>query len=69
MHAASLHRSARLQRVDAFLADGAEHSTREIIIACDVCAVNSVIAELRENGRRIETRWHAGKCYYRRVDT
>lgn len=68
MRAASLERSERLQRVDAFLADGSEHSTREIIVACDVCAVNSIAAELRANGRDIRTRWHKGHCYYRRAD-
>lgn len=68
MHAASLDKSPRLKRVDALLADGREYSTREIIAACDVCAVNSIVAELRANGRQIDTRWQGGRCYYRRAD-
>jgi hypothetical protein len=67
IRAAKLERSPRLQRVDALLADGREYSTREIVVACDVCAVNSIVAELRANGREITTRWHKGNCYYRRV--
>lgn len=53
MHAAHIARSNRLQRVDQLLADGLPHSTREIIEVAQVCAVNSVIAELRQNGRDI----------------
>ena len=47
MHAASLARSPRLQRVHAFLLDGKERSTRSIVVGAHVCAVNSCIAELR----------------------
>ena len=53
MHAASLGRSPRLQRVHALLRDGSEHSTLEIISAARVCAVNSIVAELRANGLHI----------------
>ncbi|MEZ5571200.1 MAG: hypothetical protein R3E64_04175 [Halioglobus sp.] len=53
MHAAQIHKSERLQRVDALLADGNPHSTMEIIEAANVCAVNSIVAELRANGRTI----------------
>lgn len=53
MKAAKLQTSERLQRVDALLADGLPHSTMEIIEAAHVCAVNSIIGELRENGRSI----------------
>lgn len=53
MHAARIHTSERLQRVDTLLADGNPHSTMEIIHAANVCAVNSIIAELRANGRMI----------------
>lgn len=52
IHAAKLETSARLQAVVAYLkkrgAEGA--TTREIVIACDVCAVNSIVDEIRENG-------------------
>jgi hypothetical protein len=62
MHAAQITRSERLQRVDRLLADGLPHSTREIIQIAHVCAVNSIVAELRENGRdigcqRVEDEW------------
>jgi len=56
MHHARLDRSPRLQRVYDLLSDGAEHSTRDIIRDAEVCAVNSVISELRENGCYIERR-------------
>ena len=56
MHAARLSRSKRLQRVHALLSDGEWHSTRDIVHAAQVCAVNSIIAELRHNGCWIETR-------------
>ena len=56
IHAASLESSPRLQRVHALLADGLERSTREIIQAARVCAVNSAVAELRANGLHIHCR-------------
>ncbi|WP_170562401.1 hypothetical protein [Ruegeria atlantica] len=56
MHAAKLSRSPRLQRVHACLADGAEHSTLDIVRRAGVCAVNACIAELRDNGARISCR-------------
>ena len=52
MHHAPLT-SARLQRVLAVLRDGRSHTTREIVRAARVCAVNSCIAELRANGCEI----------------
>ena len=52
IRAARIQRSNRLLKVLHFLqtrgAQGA--STREIIEKCDVCAVNSIIAEIRANG-------------------
>ena len=52
MHSASVDRSDRLQRMRDLLharaAIGA--TTREIILAADVCAVSAVASELRENG-------------------
>ena len=53
MHAARIEDSPRLQRVAALLADGAEHSTLDIVAGAGVCAVNSIVAELRENGLQI----------------
>ncbi len=60
MHAARLDHSDRLQRVLAVLADRAEHSTLDIAVRARVCAVNSCIAELRENGYRIRCRQVTG---------
>jgi biotin operon repressor len=65
MHHAKLEKSPRLQRVLRLLADGREHSTRQIIRRADVCAVNSCIAELRENGIQIAARSEKGVWYYR----
>lgn len=67
-HAARISHSSRLQRVDQLLADGREYSTLEIMALCQVCAVNSVISELRANGRQIACRRERGRWYYRRTD-
>lgn len=56
MRAARLERSPRLQRVHALLSDGIERSTSEIITGAHVCAVNSCVAELRDNGFEIDCR-------------
>lgn len=58
IHAAKLEASPRLQRVLAFLKarGSAGATTREIVVECDVCAVNSIIDELRENGVLIACR-------------
>ncbi len=63
--AALLENSPRLQRVAKFLSDGKPHSTREIIRACDVCAVNAIADELREpqNGFDIDCE-RRGKYWY-----
>lgn len=68
MHSARIDRSKRLQRVDNLLADGKEYSTMEIVNQANVCAVNSIISELRANGRAIHCRRDNGKWIYRRVD-
>ncbi len=67
MHAARLARSPRLRRVHALLSDGKERSTMEIIGAANVCAVNSIIAELRQNGADIVCRREADIWYYRMI--
>ena len=58
MHAAKLEKSARLARVYRLLSDGGEYSTREIGDRADVCAVSSIISELRAepNGADIRCR-------------
>lgn len=54
--------SPRLQRVAALLADGCERTTMEIVLGAQVCAVNSIVSELRANGidilcRRVGDVW------------
>ncbi len=56
IRAARLDHSARLRRVRGLLADGAEHSTMDIVTRANVCAVNSIISELRANGLDIACR-------------
>ncbi len=65
MRAARIEHSQRLQRVAQILADGREHSTLDIVICASVCAVNSCIAELRQNGFRIACRRVGDVWYYR----
>jgi len=65
MNAARLDKSERLQRVLRVLADGREHSTSEIVHGAQVCAVNSIVAELRSNGFRIGCRRVGDRWFYR----
>lgn len=67
MHAADLTKSPRLQRVADLLADCLEHTTMEIVLAAQVCAVNSIVAELRANGIEIVCRRQGDVWYYRQV--
>lgn len=50
MHAAKIADSPRLQKVLAFLRRHGPATTLEIVTGCQVCAVNSIIAEIRANG-------------------
>lgn len=52
MNAAPLS-SPRLQRVLRVLADGQEHSTRDIVRRARVMAVNACVSELRAHGAQI----------------
>lgn len=45
--------SPRLRRVAALLSDGRPYTTRQIVRQAHIVAVNSTIAELRENGAEI----------------
>lgn len=65
LHAAAIENSDRLQRVLDVLADGAEHSTMDIVLAAGVCAVNSIIAELRANDCRIDCQRRGDVWFYR----
>lgn len=67
MNAASLAKSERLQRVKDFLSDRRPHSTLEIVKKAKVCAVSSIVSELRANGCRIECQRKADRWYYRMV--
>jgi len=65
MHSARLEKSPRLQRVAAYLGCKGWRSTRDIMLHAEVCAVNSCVAELRQNGFDIEFAWRSGLPMYR----
>lgn len=65
MKHARLETSPRLQRVARLLAGGREYTTAEIVRFANVCAVNSAIAELRENGLAIACRRQGDLWFYR----
>lgn len=67
MKAARLEKSDRLRRVAMLLKRGSEYSTRAIIERARVCAVNSIVAELRANGLDIRCERRGDTWYYRRV--
>ena len=50
MNYAKLNNSPRLIRVWGYLTDREPHSTRDIMLKANVCAVNSCVSELRANG-------------------
>lgn len=60
MNYARIEKSARLQKLYAFLADGKPHTTKEIGDVTDIEAVGSAIGELRRNGFRIVCRQTRG---------
>ncbi len=67
-HAANVENSPRLQRVLAVLNDCQEHTTYEILHQAQVCAVNSIIHELRRNGYAIpKAKRHNGRFHYQLV--
>lgn len=70
IRAGRLEKCKRLQDAFWLLADGQEHSTREISRSLDRYAINSIIAELRDdertdNGLTIDRRFHDGAHHYR----
>lgn len=65
MNAANLGRSDRLQRVYKLLSKGGEYTTLDIIQKAGVCAVNSIISELRANGYEIDCQRRHDKWFYR----
>jgi len=64
MNSANIDKSPRLQRVLAVLWDGLPHTTLDIIQQANVCAVNSIIAELRDNGFSIDCKREGDKWFY-----
>lgn len=67
MNAATLDTSDRLQRVYKLLSNGGEYTTLDIIQKAGVCAVNSIISELRQNGYEIDCQRRSNKWFYRMV--
>ena len=65
MNAADIDNSDRLQRVWKLLSKGGEYTTLEIIQQAGVCAVNSIISELRANGCDIQCQRRDKKWFYR----
>ena len=67
MNYARIEKSKRLKRVLKLLSDGKEHSTLDIIKNAYVCAVNSIISELRRNGYAINCFRRNNKFIYQLV--
>ena len=65
MNAARLESSDRLNRVLDLLSQGGEFTTLDIIKSANVCAVNSIIAELRQNGLDINCQRRGDKWFYK----
>jgi hypothetical protein len=64
MNAAKLDRSDRLQRVKKVLSDGKPHSTLEITNRAHTVAVGSCVAELRQNGLKVDCKRVGNVWYY-----
>jgi len=67
MNAANFDKSDRLQRVYKLLKKGGEYTTLEIIQRAGVCAVNSIVSELRQAGYQITCQRRANKWFYRLI--
>lgn len=63
-HFARVTHSARLRRVLTVLEDGREHTTLQLVRRARVCAINSIIDELRANGYRITCQRRGDRWYY-----
>lgn len=64
MHSAKLENSNRLQRVLRVLETGGRFTTRDIMQLAFVCAVNSCISELRDNGIKIDCKREGSNWSY-----
>lgn len=65
VNSAQLENSQRLQRTIAVLEDGREHTTLNIIANAKICAVNSAVAELRDNGFDIKCQRRGDLWFYK----
>jgi hypothetical protein len=65
MNAANIENSDRLNRVLDLLSQGTEFTTLDIIKQANVCAVNSIVSELRQNGFDIACQRRADKWFYK----
>lgn len=65
MNAANVEKSDRLQRVWNLLRRGKEYTTMQIVTQAGVCAVNSIVSELRRNGKHIACERRGDRWYYR----
>lgn len=68
MNAAKLEKSERLQRVKNLLDCGGRYSTRQISEQAQVCAVSSVIAELRFRGYPVKKAVREKDVWYYEAD-
>lgn len=64
-HYAKLSQSPRLQRVRDFLIDGEWHSSRDIIVGANICAISAAISELRYNGCNVDCERRGDVWFYR----
>lgn len=65
MNYANIEKSDRLKRVADVLAQSGELSTLDIIKKANVCAVNSIVSELRQNGYDITCQRRGEKWFYK----
>lgn len=64
MKAARIDHSKRLQQVLSLLQRGGQHSTRDIIQATGSCAINSIAAELLDNGYTVDCQRKGNVWFY-----
>ena len=64
MHSAVLSKSPRLLRVLRVLNNGRKRTTRQIMRLAHVCAVNSCVSELRDNGIIVNCERKGAKWFY-----
>ena len=65
MNFADATKSKRLQDVLKVLKDKKRHSTLELIQTTGRCAINSIVAEIRQNGYKVECKREGNAWYYK----